>query len=233
MCNAAIAGRVKSPLVSKKRDGHFLLVDDDNNDDDNNNVVSESDDLKSSSSELCVEISPLFSIGYYAHCSYDSSQSDYRFRRDEDCTVWFVEELKNLAHGVQSTISANVPMADFTWDKKFNSASHCHVWEKPITRTCVLRYKCVAPRAERRGDTISADACTPRAISILCTTAYASFQLRRSSTACNPQTLYFATTLFLTSFTFFVSFFPSTRKAYIFTLSPTNSDMMAALLSFS
>ncbi|KYN28570.1 hypothetical protein ALC57_02011 [Trachymyrmex cornetzi] len=27
----------------------------------------------------------VFSIGYYVHCSYDSSLSDYRFRRDKDC----------------------------------------------------------------------------------------------------------------------------------------------------
>ncbi|KYN21790.1 hypothetical protein ALC57_05831, partial [Trachymyrmex cornetzi] len=68
------------------------------------------------------------------HCSYDSSLSGYRFCRDKDCIPWFAEELKNLAHSVQSVISANVPMADFTRDwEKFNSASHCHVCEKPFT----------------------------------------------------------------------------------------------------
>ncbi|KYQ56632.1 hypothetical protein ALC60_04434 [Trachymyrmex zeteki] len=50
----------------------------------------------------------VFSIGYYVHCSYDSSLSGYRFRRDKDCIAWFAEELKNLAHSVQSIISANV-----------------------------------------------------------------------------------------------------------------------------
>ncbi|KYN14562.1 hypothetical protein ALC57_13224 [Trachymyrmex cornetzi] len=77
----------------------------------------------------------VFSIGYYVHCSYDSSLSDYRFRPDKDCIAWLAEELRQLAHTVQSTISANVPMADFTRDdwEKFNSASHCHVCEKPFT----------------------------------------------------------------------------------------------------
>ncbi|KYQ48819.1 hypothetical protein ALC60_12124, partial [Trachymyrmex zeteki] len=67
----------------------------------------------------------VFSIGYYMHCSYDSSLSGYRFRRDKDCMAWFAEELKNLAHSIQSIISTNVPMADFTRDgwEKFNSAS--------------------------------------------------------------------------------------------------------------
>ncbi|KYN09825.1 hypothetical protein ALC57_18047, partial [Trachymyrmex cornetzi] len=72
-------------------------------------------------------------IGYYVQCSYDSSLSGYRFRRDKDCIAWFAEELRQLAHSIQTIISANVPMADFTrndWEK-FNSASHCHVCEKP------------------------------------------------------------------------------------------------------
>ncbi|KYQ51880.1 hypothetical protein ALC60_09013 [Trachymyrmex zeteki] len=77
----------------------------------------------------------VFSIGYYVHYSYDSSLSGYRFRRDKDCIAWFAEELKNLAHSVQSTTSDNVPMADFTRDdwEKFNSALHCHVCEEPFT----------------------------------------------------------------------------------------------------
>ncbi|KYN22673.1 hypothetical protein ALC57_04921, partial [Trachymyrmex cornetzi] len=58
----------------------------------------------------------------------------YRFRRDKDCIAWFAEELRQLALSVQSVISANVPMADFTRDdwEKFNSVSHCHVCEKPF-----------------------------------------------------------------------------------------------------
>ncbi|KYN22653.1 hypothetical protein ALC57_04943 [Trachymyrmex cornetzi] len=77
----------------------------------------------------------VFSVGYYEHCSYDSSLSGYRFCRDKDCIPWFVKELRQLAHSVQSVISANVPMVDFTRDdwEKFNSASHCHVCEKPFT----------------------------------------------------------------------------------------------------
>ncbi|KYN22119.1 hypothetical protein ALC57_05493 [Trachymyrmex cornetzi] len=76
----------------------------------------------------------VFSIGYYVQCSYDSSLSGYRFRRDKDCIAWFAEELRQLAHSAQSVISANVPMADFTLDdwEKFNSVSHCHVCKKPV-----------------------------------------------------------------------------------------------------
>ncbi|KYM93653.1 hypothetical protein ALC62_15744 [Cyphomyrmex costatus] len=77
----------------------------------------------------------VFSIAYYIHCSYDDSLSGYRFRRDNNCISWFADELKNLAHSVQSIISTNVPM-DFTRDdcEKFNSATHCHVCEKPFAK---------------------------------------------------------------------------------------------------
>ncbi|XP_077255143.1 uncharacterized protein LOC143893522 [Temnothorax americanus] len=76
----------------------------------------------------------VFSIGYYVRCSYDDSLSAYRFRRDKDCVAWFAEELRRLAHDVKNILSDNIPMADFTRDewKKFNSATHCHVCEKPF-----------------------------------------------------------------------------------------------------
>jgi len=74
----------------------------------------------------------VFSTAYYVHCSYDNSLSFYRFCRDKDCVAWFAEELRVLTHNVQSILSTNVPMADFTRDdwEKFNSATHCHVCKK-------------------------------------------------------------------------------------------------------
>ena len=48
----------------------------------------------------------------------------YWFHRGNDCVAWFTEELSNLAHSVESILSANVPMADFTRDDwQFNSAT--------------------------------------------------------------------------------------------------------------
>ncbi|KYN07670.1 PREDICTED: uncharacterized protein LOC108779646 [Cyphomyrmex costatus] len=74
----------------------------------------------------------VFSIGYYVQCSYDTS-SAYRFRRDNDCVSWFAGQLEDLAHRVKNIISTNRPM-DFTCDdwRKFNSATHCHICEKPF-----------------------------------------------------------------------------------------------------
>ncbi|KAG5323504.1 GVQW3 protein, partial [Pseudoatta argentina] len=63
-----------------------------------------------------------FSLTYYVHCSM------YRFRRDNDCIAWFAKELKNLAHNVNTILSANISMAVFTRD----DAMYCHVCEKPF-----------------------------------------------------------------------------------------------------
>ncbi|XP_071628361.1 uncharacterized protein [Temnothorax longispinosus] len=75
-----------------------------------------------------------YTAGYYVRCSYDDSLSAYRCRRDKDCITWFAEELRRLAHNVKPILSTNIPMADLTRDEweKFNSATHCHVCEKPF-----------------------------------------------------------------------------------------------------
>ncbi|XP_026824313.1 uncharacterized protein LOC113561693 [Ooceraea biroi] len=84
----------------------------------------------------------VFSIGYYVRCNYDASLSGYRSCRDTDCIAWFVEQLKDLAHRVKAILSRNVPMKNLTRDEceKYNSATHCHICEKPFasddTRVC-------------------------------------------------------------------------------------------------
>jgi len=71
----------------------------------------------------------VFNIGYYVHCLYDSL-SFYWFHRNKDC-VAFTEQLRDLVHNVKTTITANVLMVDFDYEK-FNSVTHCHVCEKPF-----------------------------------------------------------------------------------------------------
>ncbi|XP_076632686.1 uncharacterized protein LOC143347426 [Colletes latitarsis] len=56
------------------------------------------------------------SIAYYIHCSYDTSLSTYRCRRDTDCVSWFVDELKNFAKFVKPILTSNVSMLDLTPD---------------------------------------------------------------------------------------------------------------------
>jgi len=64
----------------------------------------------------------------------------YRFRRDNDCVVWFTEQLRDLAYSVNYILSANVPMVNFDYEK-FNSATHCHALyaknrSRQTTREC-------------------------------------------------------------------------------------------------
>ncbi|XP_077278952.1 uncharacterized protein LOC143906629 [Temnothorax americanus] len=74
------------------------------------------------------------SIAYYVQCSYDETLSAYRFRHDNDCVAWFVEELKGLAHRVKNILSDIVCMVDLTRDEweTFHSAAQCHICEKPF-----------------------------------------------------------------------------------------------------
>ncbi|KYN10054.1 hypothetical protein ALC57_17743, partial [Trachymyrmex cornetzi] len=76
----------------------------------------------------------VFSIGYYVRCSYDNSLSKYRFRRDPDCVLWFVEKLRSLAHCVKKIVVANVPMETLSSEQRetLHSATHCHACEKPF-----------------------------------------------------------------------------------------------------
>jgi len=71
--------------------------------------------------------------------------------------------------------------------------------------------------------------CTLRTIWILCTTAR-----HFDCVIQGPRVILerYRPRLFLTPFAFFISFFSSTHKAYIFTLSPTNLVMMILLFSF-
>lgn len=78
----------------------------------------------------------VFSIAYYVHCSYDKSLSKFRCRRDSDCIKWFVEELKELACSVKIILKTNVTMETLSKEqwKKFDSATHCHVCDKPFVQ---------------------------------------------------------------------------------------------------
>ena len=71
------------------------------------------------------------SIAYYMHCSYDTSLSTYRCRRDADCVSSFVEEIKNFADFV---LTSNVPMLDLTREQwtAFRNATHCHICKEPF-----------------------------------------------------------------------------------------------------
>ncbi|XP_071581468.1 uncharacterized protein [Temnothorax nylanderi] len=74
----------------------------------------------------------LFSLGYYLCCTYDDTVSTYRYRRGDDCVLWFVNELRVLARHAKIKFSTNISMVELTEDEKleFWRATHCHVCRK-------------------------------------------------------------------------------------------------------
>ena len=57
------------------------------------------------------------SIAYYMHCSYDTSLSMYRCRRDTDCVSWFVDELTNFANFAKPILTSNTQMIILTCEQ--------------------------------------------------------------------------------------------------------------------
>ncbi|XP_018406599.1 PREDICTED: uncharacterized protein LOC108782741 [Cyphomyrmex costatus] len=96
-------------------------------------VLRKTEDAATPTSSYAYQQHEVFSTGYYVRCSYDDTLSAYRFRRDNDCVSWFARQLEDLAHRAKAIITANQPM-DFTRDdwQKFNSATHCHICERPF-----------------------------------------------------------------------------------------------------
>ncbi|XP_076383235.1 uncharacterized protein LOC117218496 [Megalopta genalis] len=76
-----------------------------------------------------------FSVGYYLHCRYDSSLSEYRAYRDEKgCIAWFASKLHELSCKLQPVFDRTVPMAPLTAAQisTFCTATYCHVCEEPL-----------------------------------------------------------------------------------------------------
>ncbi|XP_076381411.1 uncharacterized protein LOC143261204 [Megalopta genalis] len=76
-----------------------------------------------------------FSVGYYLHCRYDSSLSEYQTYRDEKgCITWFASKLYELSCKLQPVFDRTVPMAPLTAAQisTFRTATYCHVCEEPL-----------------------------------------------------------------------------------------------------
>ncbi|XP_076379676.1 uncharacterized protein LOC143259835 [Megalopta genalis] len=76
-----------------------------------------------------------FSVGYYLHCRYDSSLSEYQAYRDEKgCITWFASKLHELSCKLQPVFDRTVPMAPLTAAQisTFRTATYCHVCEEPL-----------------------------------------------------------------------------------------------------
>ncbi|XP_046737560.1 uncharacterized protein LOC124406251 [Diprion similis] len=77
-----------------------------------------------------------YSIAYYLHCTFNDSISKFKINRGETCIEWFVNELEELAHSLETYFKTIVPMESLNFNQinEFNLSKVCHICEKPFTR---------------------------------------------------------------------------------------------------
>lgn len=85
-----------------------------------------------------------FSVGYYFHCSYDTSLCFYQSYRtkdstSQDCIEWFVNELYKFAEELSEKFKTVVPMRELTKEETNNyyKSKQCFICRKPFAETDV------------------------------------------------------------------------------------------------
>ena len=90
--------------------------------------------LKPTRDENAYQKHEALSVGYYLKCSCDDSVSKYRSFRGPEPAKWFVQELQKLANNLEEIYRDVKPMKRLTMRqvKQFNTATKCHICEKPL-----------------------------------------------------------------------------------------------------
>lgn len=69
-----------------------------------------------------------YSIGFYMKCNFDSSLSEYKFRRGSDCIPWFAKELMETAEKIAKKLrkeeKINISDAE---EAAFQTCTRCHI----------------------------------------------------------------------------------------------------------
>ncbi|XP_070171333.1 uncharacterized protein [Polyergus mexicanus] len=96
-------------------------------------VLKKKEESRTSNTSI-VQHHEVYSVGYYARCALNGVSSTYRAYRGEDCVLWFVKELRDLALRAKTILDTDAPMMDLTPDEweRFVSATRCSVCERPF-----------------------------------------------------------------------------------------------------
>ena len=80
------------------------------------------------------------SVGYYFICRYDDSLSYYRSYVGEDCPLWLMRELKDVAEKVENIMNEPKEIIALTHEQEeeFRNAKICHICEKPFEKGDVI-----------------------------------------------------------------------------------------------
>ncbi|XP_070160604.1 uncharacterized protein [Polyergus mexicanus] len=107
-------------------------------------VLKKKEERRTSNTSI-VQHHEVYTAGYYARCALDGVSSTYRAYRGEDCVLWFVKELHDLALRAKAILDTDAPMTDLTPDEweRFVNATRCSVCERPFeSRDARVRDHC-------------------------------------------------------------------------------------------
>ncbi|XP_070170392.1 uncharacterized protein [Polyergus mexicanus] len=96
-------------------------------------VLKKKEERRTSNTSI-VQHHEVYSAGYYARCALDGVSSTYRAYRGENCVLWFVRELHDLALRAKTVLDIDAPMTNLTSDEweRFVNATRCSICEKPF-----------------------------------------------------------------------------------------------------
>ncbi|XP_070163544.1 uncharacterized protein [Polyergus mexicanus] len=96
-------------------------------------VLKKKEERRTSNTSI-VQHHEVYSAGYYARCALDGVSSTYRAYRGENCVMWFVRELHDLALRAKIVLDIDAPMTNLTSDKweRFVNAMRCSICEIPF-----------------------------------------------------------------------------------------------------
>ncbi|XP_070170883.1 uncharacterized protein [Polyergus mexicanus] len=96
-------------------------------------VLKKKEERRTSNTSI-VQHHEVYSAGYYARCALDGVSSTYRAYRGENCVLWFVKELHDLALRAKTILDIDAPMTNLTSDEweRFINATRCSICEKPF-----------------------------------------------------------------------------------------------------
>ncbi|XP_070169332.1 uncharacterized protein [Polyergus mexicanus] len=96
-------------------------------------VLKKKEERRTSNTSI-VQHHEVYSAGYYARCALDGVSSTYRAYRGENCILWFVKELHDLALRAKTILDIDAPMTNLTSDEweRFVNATRCSICEKPF-----------------------------------------------------------------------------------------------------
>ncbi|XP_070167769.1 uncharacterized protein [Polyergus mexicanus] len=128
LVGSQLSGRHKSHICDRRKERLPFVVYADLE------CVLKKKEKRRTSNTSIVQHHEVYSAGYYARCALDGVSSTYRAYRGENCVLWFVRELHDLALRAKIVLDIDAPMTNLTSDEweRFVNATRCSICKKPF-----------------------------------------------------------------------------------------------------